>query len=166
VLKEKAVLPASGKRSNRRVIALICIFVGAIGLMSLNIGTSELWREFILRQGAITTTATTLEWQRTQGKLTSCAVSYLFRAGSGEMAVSHNDLGMGFLKRDGMTWFPCGGTYGAKSIPVLYSEGDPSINRPLAYPPIKYGLLLIAGGIFLLVITYWQIWLRATRSKS
>jgi hypothetical protein len=162
-LKVKSSMPATG---NRRVIVLICIFVGAMGLMSLKIGASELWREYILRKGAITTMSTTLEWQRTQGKGTSCAVSYLFRARSGEMVVSHNDIGMDFLRRDGMTWFPCGGTYGSKSIPVLYSQGDPSINRPLAYPAIKYGLLLIAGGIFLLVVTYWQIWLRGARSKS
>jgi hypothetical protein len=167
--EEKAALAAARKRHVTRVVTIMCIFIGGIGIVGLKLGVSELWREFVLRQGAITTTATALEWQSVRGRsmsIKSCSVSYLFRTRNGDMAASHNDVGLDFLKRDGFTFYPCSGSYGSKTIFILYSEADPQVNRALEQPAIKHGVLFSGLGLVLLTLTYWQIWRRADRSKD
>jgi hypothetical protein len=163
---EKMALATARQRIRKRVVAIISIFIGGIGIVGLKIGGSELWREHLLRTGALSATATAVEWQRVQGKSsTSCSVSYQFTTRSGSVVLSHNDIGADFWNPAGMASFPCGGAYGSKSIPVLYSEADPQINRPLEQPALKHGVVFCLIGVFLLIIAYLAVRNQAPHSK-
>lgn len=165
--EEKATRGAARARRATRIVAILCILIGAVGAVSLKIGISGLWREHILHKGSVNTTATVIGWQNVRGKSgSSCSVSYQFTTRSKELVHSHNDIGFDLFKRDGFTSIPCSASYGSKSIPILYSETDPHVNRALEQPAIKDGILFCGIGMFLLVITYWQIWRRPIRSKT
>jgi hypothetical protein len=148
-------------------VAIICISIAGIGLISLKLGAAELWREHILQKGAANTTATVVHWQAVRGRYaTTCSVSYRFTTRNGNIAFSHDDDQIGFFGRNGFTSFPCRGDYGSKTIPVLYSTTDPHVNRPLEQPAVTHGLLFCGIGIFLLVIAYQEMWHPVKRHKS
>lgn len=165
--EEKAARGAARARRVRLFVAILCILIGAVGAVSLKIGISGLWREHILHKGSVNAIATVIHWQNVRGKSgTSCSVSYQFTTRSGELVLSHNDIGFNLFKRDGFSSIPCSASYGSKSIPILYSETDPHVNRALEQPAVKDGILFCGVGIFLLMITYWQIWRRPIRSRT